>query len=129
MDNACHLPDQFAHTPPKIERSSADIIAGAPTVEKIIADAENQKAIARFLGNLEQKCGANEEALKNVSVSIYRVQSDIESINGVPVFVVSDKKTGKVLSYHLEDGTCLLELSKGLNPTRIAIDNAVSSQT
>lgn len=127
MDNACHLPDEFTHTPPKMERSGADIAKNAPTVEKIIADAKNQQAIARFLGNLEKQCGANTEALKGITVSTYRIHSDYKPIDNGLLFIVSDNTTGKVLSYHTEDGKCLLELDKKMTPIHIALTNKALS--
>jgi hypothetical protein len=86
----------------------------AQPLEEVQKSIEDAQAIERFRDNLRKICGNNTEKLENISVSTYVIDGNLERINGVKLFVVSDKRTGKVLSYHEEDGKCVLELDKKL---------------
>lgn len=93
------------------------------TVRGATRENTQDPAVGRFLENLSKLCGANSEVLKGVSVAVHHIKSNLSTIDGGLLFVVSDKKIGKVLSYHAEDGRCLLELRKKMTPAFIGISN------
>ena len=93
-----------------------DITQNPPIVhlEDVQESIEDRRAIERFRANLKVKC-SDPSILDNITVKTYRIEGNLERIRGIQLFIVSDKKTGKVLSYHEEDGRCVLELDKGLD--------------
>ena len=122
--DACPVPD-LPHPVPAIERSGMDIVQNPPIVrvEDVQESIEDKRAIERFRKNLWVKC-SDPSVLDNITVKTYRIDGNLERIRGVQLFIVSDKKTGKVLSYHEEDGRCVLELDKVLDDFYIRLDNA-----
>ena len=114
-------------SPLAIEQSGVDIaektehIVSLKDAQRSVAEAQ---AIEQFRKNLKDNFGCSDAMLDGIFVTPYIIKSDLESINGARLFIVSDKKTGKVLSYHEESGRCVLELDKKLTRMYIALDNA-----
>jgi hypothetical protein len=122
----CPVPD-FPNVSPQIAEVREATAQRPPIVslEEVQKSVEDAQAIERFRDNLRKICGNNTEKLENISISTYTIDGNLERINGVKLFIVSDKRTGKVLSYHEEDGRCVLELDKKFDTTRITLDNSV----
>ena len=121
--DACPIPD-LPHPVPAIMKSGTDIGQNPPIIhiDDVKQSIEDKQAIDRFLTNLRAQC-TDPSVLDNITVKTYRINSNLERINGVQLFIVSDKKTGKVLSYHEEDGRCVLELDKKMDRMFIALEN------
>ena len=128
LPTACPVPD-FSTTPPAAERSGADIVPPVVRAEDVQEHVEEGRTIGRFMNHLRTLCKDNPSALNQISVKPYRIESNIQRINGVQLFIVSDKKTGKILSYHEEDGRCVLDLEKSLSdPLFMAVENTAGKQ-
>jgi hypothetical protein len=133
--DSCPVPE-FPKDPigrPAFERPIGDVKApftrdgSVITLPNAVAEGAEFKDpdVAKFLANLQHRCGAKPEILKDISVSTYVIESDYGPINRKKVFIVSDTKTKKVLSYHKENGDCILDMKKQFDDGAfIAIDNA-----